>query len=45
VFEAAPRSGAFWTVNSLGMVEIAAQRASAARRLGLRVGQRVAWAA
>jgi len=43
VFEAAPRSGVFWTVNSLGMVEIAAQRASAARRLGLRIGRRVAW--
>jgi S-adenosylmethionine hydrolase len=34
----------FWTVNSLGLIEIAANRASAARRLGLRVGQRVAWA-
>lgn len=45
VFEAAPRSGAFWTVNSLGMIEIAAQRASAARRLGLKVGRRVAWVA
>ncbi|MEJ2175970.1 MAG: SAM-dependent chlorinase/fluorinase [bacterium] len=33
----------FWTVNSLGMVEIAANRASAAKRLGLRVGRRVAW--
>jgi S-adenosylmethionine hydrolase len=43
VFEAAPRGGASWTINSLGMVEIAANRASAARRLGLRVGQRVAW--
>jgi len=45
VFEDAPRNGAFWTVNSLGMVEIAANRASAARRLGLRVGRRVAWSA
>lgn len=44
IFEAAPRGAAFWTVNSLGMVEIAANRASAARRLGLRVGQRVSWA-
>jgi len=43
VFEAAPRGGAFWTVNSLGMVEIAAKRASAAKRLGLRVGRHVAW--
>lgn len=45
VFEAGPRGSVFWTVNSLGMVEIAANRTSAARRLGLRVGQRVAWAA
>jgi S-adenosylmethionine hydrolase len=44
VFEAAPRGRAFWTVNSLGLVEIAANRASAARRLGLRIGRRVAWA-
>ncbi len=44
VFEAAPRGQAFWTVNSLGLVEIAANRASAAKRLGLRVGHRVAWA-
>lgn len=43
VFEAAPRGAAFWTVNSLGLVEIAANRASAAKRLGLRVGRRVAW--
>jgi len=44
IFEAAPRgSAAFWTVNSLGLVEIAANRASAAHRLGLRVGRRVAW--
>lgn len=42
-FEAAPRGAAFWTVNSLGLVEIAANRARAARRLGLRVGRRVAW--
>jgi len=44
VFEAAPRGAAFWTVNSLGMVEIAANRASAAKRLRLRVGACVAWA-
>jgi S-adenosylmethionine hydrolase len=44
VFGAAPRGAMFWTVNSLGLIEIAANRASAARRLGLRVGQRVAWA-
>jgi len=43
VFEAAPRRGVFWTENSLGMVEIAANRASAARRLGLRIGRQVAW--
>ncbi|KPK08381.1 MAG: hypothetical protein AMJ64_03625 [Betaproteobacteria bacterium SG8_39] len=45
VFEAAPPRGAFWTINSLGLVEIAAKRASAAKRLGLRVGRRVAWVA
>ena len=44
VFEAAPLGRAFWTENSLGLVEIAANRASAARRLGLRIGRRVAWA-
>lgn len=43
VFEAVPRGAVFWTVNSLGLVEVAANRASAARRLGLRVGTRVAW--
>jgi len=44
VFGAAPRGAVFWTVNSLGLIEIAANRASAAKRLGLRVGRRVAWA-
>jgi len=43
VFEAVPRGSVFWSVNSLGLVEIAANQASAARRLGLRVGRRVAW--
>ncbi len=37
-FEEAPRGGAFWHANSQGLVEIAANRASAARKLGLRVG-------
>jgi S-adenosylmethionine hydrolase len=45
IFEAAAPRAAFWTVNSLGLVEIAANRTSAAKRLGLRVGHRVAWVA
>ena len=42
IFGAAPRGAAFWYENSLGLVEIAANRASAARKLGLRVGSVVA---
>jgi len=34
-------SGPFWYENSMGLVEIAAPRARAARRLGLRIGTRV----
>jgi len=34
-------SGPFWYENSMGLVEIAAPRSSAARRLGLRVGSRI----
>jgi hypothetical protein len=41
-FEEAPRGGAFWHANSQGLVEIAANRASAARKLGLRVGSPIA---
>jgi S-adenosylmethionine hydrolase len=41
VFEEA--HGPFWYANSLGLVEIACPRASAADLLGLRVGQTVAW--
>jgi S-adenosylmethionine hydrolase len=41
-FGAARRGAAFWYENSLGLVEIAANQASAARRLGLRVGSPVA---
>ncbi len=37
-FGEAPRRGAAWTENSLGLVEIVANGANAARRLGLRVG-------
>ena len=33
---------AFWYVNSFGLVEVAANQRSAARKLGLRVGSRVA---
>lgn len=40
-FEAA--RGPFWYENSMGLVEIAAPRGSAARRLRLRIGSPVAW--
>ena len=40
-FEAARAGEAFWYEDSLGLVEIAANRASVARRLALRVGTRV----
>jgi len=40
-FQEAGPGRAFWHANSLGLVEIAANRASAARKLGLRVGTRV----
>ena len=40
-FEAA--RGPFWYENSMGLVEIAAPRRSAARLLRLKVGSRVAW--
>jgi hypothetical protein len=43
VFGDAPDGRAFWYVNSIGLVEIAVPRDSAARVLGLRVGQTVAW--
>jgi S-adenosylmethionine hydrolase len=36
------RPGPYWYENSLGLVELAANRASAARILGLKVGSRVA---
>jgi S-adenosylmethionine hydrolase len=35
--------GPFWHENSMGLVEIAAPRGSAARLLRLRIGSRVAW--
>ena len=35
------RGAVFWYENSLGLVEVAANQASAARKLGLRVGSRV----
>ena len=37
-FAEAPKGEAFWHVNSVGLVEIAANRASAATQLGLKVG-------
>jgi S-adenosyl-L-methionine hydrolase (adenosine-forming) len=40
-FEAA--RGPFWYENSMGLVEIAAPRSSAAKRLHLRIGTRVGW--
>jgi S-adenosylmethionine hydrolase len=40
-FSEAERERVFWHTNSLGLVELAANRASAARRLGLKVGSRV----
>jgi S-adenosyl-L-methionine hydrolase (adenosine-forming) len=36
-------TGPFWYENSMGLVEIAAPRASAARALRLKIGSRVAW--
>jgi S-adenosylmethionine hydrolase len=42
VFSAVPEGAVFWYPNSIGMAEIAANRASAAQRLGLAVGERVA---
>jgi S-adenosylmethionine hydrolase len=41
VFSAVPAAEPFWYENSLGLVEIAANATSAARELGLVVGQRV----
>ncbi len=41
VFSEAAKGEAFWHVNSVGLVEIAANRASAAEVLGLRVGDPV----
>jgi S-adenosylmethionine hydrolase len=35
--------GLFWYVNSMGLVEIAAPRGSAARKLRLKIGSSVAW--
>lgn len=44
-FAEAGRGEVFWTVNSSGLVEIAANRASAADSLGLTVGERIELAA
>jgi S-adenosylmethionine hydrolase len=41
-FSRARPGAAFWYVNSLGLVEIAANRSSAARKLGLRIGSPIA---
>ena len=45
VFSAVPRGEAFWYANSIGLVEIAGNRCSAARMLNLAVGQPVGIAA
>ena len=44
VFSAAAPGEAFWYGNSQGLVEIAVNRGSAAALLGLKIGQRAAWA-
>lgn len=43
VFADAPAGQAFWYVNSIGLVEIAMPGSSAAKMLGLRVGQTLEW--
>lgn len=45
VFGDATEGRAFWYVNSVGLVEIAVPRDSAAGVLGLRIGQTVEWSA
>lgn len=42
VFSAVPRGTAFWYENSLGLIEFAANAASAAERLGIQIGSVVA---
>lgn len=44
VFHEAPTGQGFWYVNSIGLVEIAMPGTSAAKMLGLRIGQTVEWA-
>ncbi len=43
VFAEAPSGQAFWYVNSIGLVEVAMPGSSAAKMLGLRIGQTVEW--
>lgn len=43
VFGSVPVGQAFWYINSIGLVEIACNRDSAARRLDLTVGERFDW--
>jgi S-adenosylmethionine hydrolase len=45
VFGDVPARAAFWYENSIGLVEIACNRASAAASLGLAIGERVAFSA
>jgi hypothetical protein len=44
VFSEAAEGAAFWYGNSQGLVEIAVNRGSAARLLGLKIGEPLAWA-
>jgi S-adenosylmethionine hydrolase len=44
VFSAVAAGGAFWYENSQGLVEIAVNCGSAAALLGLKIGDRIAWA-
>lgn len=43
-FGAAPADQPFWYVNSIGLVEVAVPGGSAARQMGIEVGQTVEWA-
>ena len=45
VFSEMPQGEVFWYENSLGLVEIAGNACSAARQLGLAVGQRAGYCA
>ena len=44
VYSEAAEGAAFWYENSQGLVEIAVNRGSAAKLLGLKIGDGLAWA-